>query len=193
MEPSSPSPSHRPCLSPPPSHCPCLSPPLSLCPSPPSQLSHISFACQRQGLIPVKEKKRPRKPSQPRCRQPSSDDRLDEFLSRGCCCASKCFKEFTRDYYCQKRDEASSLSRDELDIVVIGQIMRIDDVLGPSHKHSPHQRQRMMVKMFYHMGLQIPVFDTIFTVTPLSTPSILGKSPHSPWMSFIINCNDVSS
>ena len=103
----------------------------------------------------MKEKRRPRKPSPPRSRQPSSDDKLDEFLSRGCQCTCKCFRQFTRDYYFQKRDEANSLSREELDLVVISQIMafmRLDDVVGPSHKHSPHQRQRMMVKMFYHMG-----------------------------------------
>ena len=118
----------------------------------------ISFACRRQELVPVKEKKRPRKPSPPRNRRASSDQQLDEFLLRGCRCARECYLQFDREHYCNKRDEANSLSREELDMVVLGQIMAfisMDNVVGPSHKHAPHQRQITRVKTFFHHGRKI--------------------------------------
>ena len=118
----------------------------------------VSFACRRQELVPVKEKKRPWKPSPPRNRRASSDQQLDEFLLRGCLCARECYLQFDRKHYCNKRDEANSLSREELDMVVLGQIMAfiaMDNVVGPSHKHAPHQRQMTRVKTFYHQGRKI--------------------------------------
>ncbi len=56
-----------------------------------------------------------------------------------------------------KRDEASSLSKEGLDMVVLGQIqafLAIDDEIGPSHKHTPTQR-RMTRVTFYHLGKKI--------------------------------------
>lgn len=106
----------------------------------------------------MKEKKRPRKPSPPRTRRPSSEVQLDDFLTRGCRCASRCYKLFDREYYSSTRDEANELTRDELDMVLLGQIMAfvcVDTVVGPSHKHAPTQRQRAVVKTFYHLGKAI--------------------------------------
>ena len=99
----------------------------------------ISTACHLQDLIPVKEKKRPRKPSPPRQSRPFFNDWVDEFLARGCKCASKCSEQFDREYYSEKRDQANSLSWEMLDVVVLGQIQAftgMDNVVGPSHKHS---------------------------------------------------------
>ena len=62
----------------------------------------VSVACRLKDLVPVKEKKRPRKPSPPRQRRPSSDEWLDRFLERGCGCASNCWKLFDREYYSLK-------------------------------------------------------------------------------------------
>ena len=66
--------------------------------------------------------------------------------------------QFDRGYYISKRDEANALSRDELDMVVMGQIMAfvsMDNVVGPSHKHAPHQRRMTRVKTFFHHGMKI--------------------------------------
>lgn len=70
----------------------------------------ISTACRRQDLIPDHSKKRPRKPSPLRQSRPSSQDQLNEFLMRGCRCKSKCYLQFDREYYGNKRDEASALT-----------------------------------------------------------------------------------
>ena len=43
-------------------------------------------------------------------------------------------------------------------MVVLGQIMAfvsMNSVVGPSHKHAPHQRQKTRVKTFYHHGKKI--------------------------------------
>ena len=61
-------------------------------------------------------------------------------------------------YYSNMRDKASALTREVLDMVIIGQIMAftsLDVVVGPSHKHSPTLRRRLRVKTFYHQGSKI--------------------------------------
>ena len=93
----------------------------------------VSVACCRQDLICIVVNKRSRKPLTPRRKRPTSAEQLDEFLSRGCRCASNCYVLFNRDHYQLKRDEASSLYREELDMVVLGQIQAflcIDDVVS---------------------------------------------------------------
>lgn len=95
----------------------------------------ISFACQRQELVPVREKRKPQKPS--------SEDLLEDFLSQCCRCASKCYRQFDRVYYGTRWDEANALTRDELDMVVLGQIIACMNVVSPSHKHAPHQRKHL--------------------------------------------------
>ena len=116
------------------------------------------FASRQQlgELIPVKDKKRPRKPSPLRNKRPSSDHLLDGFLQRGCRCSSKCYFFFTREYYRTRRDQANSLATVELDMVVLGQIgacVNDDEVVGPSH-HTPHQRKSTRA-VFLHKGKRI--------------------------------------
>ena len=126
--------------------------------SQPSQASSqqpdtVSFACRPRELIPVREKKRPRKPSPVRQKRRTCDAVLDEFLQKGCGCASKCFRTIDEAYYRLMRDEANALTREALDMVIIGQIMAFtsfDVVVGPSHKHSPALRRRLRVKSFFH-------------------------------------------
>ena len=118
----------------------------------------VSVACRRQDLIYIVEKNRSSKPPTPRRKRPTSAEQLDEFLSRGCGCASNCYALFNRDHYQLKRDEASSLSRKELDMVVLGQIqafLSMDDVIGPTHKHTPTQRKITRVNTFFHLGKKI--------------------------------------
>ena len=118
----------------------------------------MSFACKQQELVPVREKKRPRKPSPQRNKQLSPAEQLDEFLVRGCRCAGKCSEQFDREEYTEWRDEAFAMTRDELDKAVLIQIRcftSMDDVVGPSHKHMPTQRQRTRAQFFYHAGRKI--------------------------------------
>ena len=56
-----------------------------------------------------------------------------------------------------KRDEANSLSREELDMVMLRQIMAfisMDNVVDPSHKHAPHQRQMTRVRYSTTKGVR---------------------------------------
>ena len=114
----------------------------------------VSFACKQHGLIPVKEKKRPRKPSPLRTRRRSSEVQLDDFFSNGCHCEKKCFKLFDKEYYNDTRNEAKALTRDELDMLLMA-FVSVEQVVGPSHKHAPKTRERAMVKTFYHHGKPI--------------------------------------
>ncbi len=105
-----------------------------------------------------KERKRSRKPSPVRTKRFTSTEQLDQFLARGCGCATKCSAQFDRDFYLSKRDEASALTREQLDLVVLGQIqafLSVDEVIGPSHKHTPTQRRTTRVNTFYHLGKKI--------------------------------------
>ena len=150
---------------------PALSQSLSQSPTLSDKPPTISFACRRQELVPVRDKRRPRKPSPLRNRRPSSDDLLEEFLSRGCRCASKCYRQFDRVYYGTRRDEANALTKDELDMVVLGQIMAcmsVSPVVGPSHKHTPHRRQQVKTT-FFHQGKKI-CRDTFLALHGLGKP-----------------------
>ena len=135
--------------------------PLNTDPSTPissSQPHTVSVACRQQNLINTTEKQRSRKPSTPRRKQPTSVEQLDDFLARGCRCASNCCTFFNKDHYLLKQDEASSLSKEELDMVVLGQIQAflcMDNTVGPSHKHTPTQRKLTRVNTFYHLGRRI--------------------------------------
>ena len=117
-----------------------------------------STACRQEGPIPVKEKKRSRKPSPSRHKQQSSQEQLDGFLSRGCQCASQCYKQFNRSHYETIRDGTIGLTNTELDMLLKGQIMAftsVDDVVGPSHHHTPHQRQHTRAQTFLHAGRKV--------------------------------------
>ena len=77
---------------------------------------------------------------------------------RGCCCASRCSEQFDRAEYVRRRDEAHQLTKDELDLVVLGQIMActsLDEVVGPSHHHVRTYRLKMRTKIFHHLGKRI--------------------------------------
>ena len=58
----------------------------------------------------------------------------------------------------RQRDEANQLTRDELDMVVLGQIMAftcMNEVVGPSHHHAPTQRQRARANTFFYHGKKV--------------------------------------
>lgn len=121
----------------------------------------VSTACRRSDLVEVRCERRPRKPSPPRNKHPTPDEKLEAFLLKGCGCkwndGGECFKLFDRDHYIRRRDECNSLTRECLDMVVLGQIMAfvsLDDVVGPSHKHAPTPRQTTRAS-FFHAGKRI--------------------------------------
>lgn len=62
-----------------------------------------------------------------------------------------------REHYEEIRDQCASLTKDEVDLVLLGQIMasiHLGNVVGPSSKHSPSPRERSRVD-FYHHGRKL--------------------------------------
>ena len=125
-------------------------------------LSSVSVVCRPGAQIEqVRCVRRPRKPSPPRTRQPTSDEKLEAFLEKGCGCklnrGSECCYLFDDNYIHERRDQCNALSRDSLDMAIIAQISAFiaqDDVVGPSHRHLPSPRHSTRVA-FFHSGKKI--------------------------------------
>ena len=88
----------------------------------------------------------------------SHDKKLDNFLMKGCGCklnnGISCYNIFDRSHYSNIRDQCDSLSKDELDLIVLGQIManiNSDDDVGPN---SP-KVYRLKRLSFFHQGRRI--------------------------------------
>ena len=86
------------------------------------------------------------------------DPDLSAFLEKGCGCkrskGKPCYSLFSRDHYESMRMQCRELSRDELDLVILGQIAALlahtSNTIAP--KPLPRQRSSMA---FYHGGVQI--------------------------------------
>ena len=75
------------------------------------------------------------------------------FLGKGCGCSNECSTYFSAEHYQTLRDACSEMIRDELDLVVLGQIMSFvhnTGVVGPQSKHAPSPRQRHRVEFAHH-------------------------------------------
>ncbi len=115
-----------------------------------SSLSSVSTFCQH-GFQPAPDI------SQPSSRRKTSDEKLADFLTKGCGCRLECHKFFDAEHYRDVRDQCSTLTREELDLVLLGQIManiHVCDVVGPQSKHAPSPRQRARLD-FRHHGRKI--------------------------------------
>ena len=108
--------------------------------------------------------------------------KLSEFLANGCGCAKKCYKFFDTEHYQDIRDQCAELSKDELDLVLLGQIManiNIATVVGPQSKHTPTGRKRPRLS-YSHQG------RSICKVTFLILHGV-GKFPHYQTTTIIHN------
>jgi hypothetical protein len=95
----------------------------------------------------------------------SDDAELEEhciarFAKRGCKCkhfdGKPCCTIFSVDHYQRVRDECRQLSKSELDLVVMGQLLALtqNDELIQAKRHSPKQRQRSFT-CFKHGGHKV--------------------------------------
>ena len=93
--------------------------------------------------------------------QEDPDPDLTRFSEKGCGCkrakGKPCSTLFSRAHYEDYRQQCLALTRDELDLVLLGQIMALllnDTETGPrsSKKPSPRQRSAML---FHHGGWRI--------------------------------------
>ena len=84
---------------------------------------------------------------------------VKEFCSRGCGCAMACTLKFSFQHLELTRANAAQLSRGELDMAIMGQVMAFTScsqttLNSTRHRHKPKQRQKNKM-VFYHNGYQV--------------------------------------
>ena len=84
---------------------------------------------------------------------------VKEFCSRGCGCAMACTLKFSLQHIELTRANAAQLSRGELDMAIMGQVMAFTScsqatLNSTRHRHKPKQRQKNRM-VFYHNGYQV--------------------------------------
>ena len=68
-----------------------------------------------------------------------------------------CHLQFSKDYFQELRDQCATFSKEELDLVILGQIMAHhhgEDTVGERSKHPSAMRQRSRMD-FFHQGRRI--------------------------------------
>ena len=84
---------------------------------------------------------------------------VKEFCSRGCGCAMACTSKFSLQHIELTRANAAQLSRGELDMAIMGQVMAFTScsqatLNSTRHRHKPKQRQKNRM-VFDHNGYQV--------------------------------------
>ena len=110
---------------------------------------------------------------------------VKEFCSRGCGCAMACTLKFSLQHIELTRANAAQLSRGELDMAIMGQIMAFTScsqatLNSTRHRHKPKQRQKNRM-VFYHNGIRcagrIPFCFSTISESFVWTPSKDDTSP----------------
>ena len=90
------------------------------------------------------------------------EKKVDVFLRRGCGCSlapGGCCQQFHRTQYDQMRSWCAALSRAELDMLLMGQIVGLTNtseltVHTTSHRHKEQERVHSQMT-YYHQGLKV--------------------------------------
>ena len=109
----------------------------------------VSIFCRRR---PVLASQQPC--GSQRCPQRTREEKLDDFLQKGCGCRTECYKQITQEHYLDTMERCAELTHDELDLVLLGQLManiHLSEVVGPQSNHAASPRQVARVD-FYHHG-----------------------------------------
>ena len=91
-----------------------------------------------------------------------SDSELEQFLEKGCGCkrasGRPCYTLFSREHYQEIRWQCAELTRVELDMVLMGQIMATlsndPETSSAKFRHTPTQR-KLSSMAFFHGGHQV--------------------------------------
>jgi hypothetical protein len=78
-------------------------------------------------------------------------------MAKGCGCKLECSSYFDAEHYQATRDDCREMKKEELDLVVLGQIMAFihtSGTVGTQSRHTPSPRQRSRVE-FAHNGRTI--------------------------------------
>ena len=99
------------------------------------------------------------------------EDILDWYSSQGCSCSlgqddSPCFAQFSRDHYATMREDCAQLTREEKNILIMGQIMAMSNTSkltkhSSHHWHTPQERKRSRAA-YYHQGDRVCLRTFLF-------------------------------
>ena len=73
---------------------------------------------------------------------------VTEFVAKGCACTRSCLSQFSLEEISTTRAECAELTRDELDMAILGELnasMDVSETRGRKSKHKEVQRQRSLV------------------------------------------------
>ena len=97
------------------------------------------------------------------------EDRVEEevcrkFFQDGCGCSDNCHLKFEEDYLRTTRNDMAELSRAELDLVVMGQVMASthcsDTTRGETWRKMPRERAHNY-SSFSHRGEKVNIDDNL--------------------------------
>ena len=122
-------------------------------------------------------------------RQPNPEELGDRecalvarFIAKGCGCVKSCLAQFTTEQIIDSRIDCMELTREELDLVILGELhasMNTSETRGPDSKHKMVQRQRSSVA-HTHRGKPVcaTVFRFLHTVGKTCTHNNRGEFHH---------------
>ena len=108
----------------------------------------VSIFCLRPPVLasqqPCGSRRRP---------QRTREEKLDDFLQKGCGCRTECYKQITREHYLDTMERCAELTHDQLDLVLLGQLManiHLSEVVGPQSNHAASPTQLARVDFHHH-------------------------------------------
>ena len=76
---------------------------------------------------------------------------VSDFMAKGYGCHSQCLSMLSEEHVTDVRSHCASLTHDELDLVILGQLMALSncsDVVSTTSRHSPNERKKNYSRYF---------------------------------------------
>ena len=103
-------------------------------------------------------------PIEPRQCDKDEDTTVEEFFKKGCSCikwnGKECFQQFPLHYFKSTRLAMRDLDRDQLDMVLMGQILAFSNtskMVVTECRHIPTERKKLYTSDFFHQGKAVCV------------------------------------